>query len=1368
MKKNLFFLIVALVSMSAIAQNKETISVLKPVNITQLEGTWYGLYMGSQASVTFNKDNTYAIWNEAFSQMNIAGSYALNGNTLSLGGIPGMDGKGLVSVDGNMMDLLVVFGAQGMVQAPTSFNDAIGNPAAMRLCLNRDKKVFDQATTQVKAPATASLAFERNIRLGKGLNLNSVFDGVRDEQPLKQGSIKDIASKGFNSVRIPIRWGAHTLPSAPYTINPDFFKKVDGIVNECLANGMAVILDNHYYPVISFGFESQDLSYEESIDRLYSIWEQLSAHYKDYPDESIYFGIMNEPSLQLEPSRWNKIVADCVKKIRKYNPGKTIMVATPSLGQHWTIGLLDFPADEWNMIVDAHYYLPQTFTHQGIAFAMAEGSLGTPWTGSDMEKAPIAHDMDFLAAWSKRNARPVNIGEFGVCDNADDASRNAYLNYVSSEICKHGFSFHLWAYFRDTFGIYDEDSGKWNQGILDALNLKKDDFQSSFKNPPLSYAPFVRWWWPGNDVETNELQREMNLFARHHIGGVEIQSFALVVPPPMERMAQIMSFDTDAYYSNLKTVMEAAQRNGMTVDLTNGSGWPASGSHISEAEENRSLQYGMAVIPAAGGTLEIPRSERQDSKFAELVGLLEAEVSEPTVDGSRKIQKVKKVNSASFAPGKAANGFQRVLIALWNVPSQETNMIVAKADAGNVMDHFDTNVLRKNYDHYFGAATGLDAFYGKPFRAFFNDSYEFKVDRHITADFSEVFQHRRGYDPTPWMPANIWYGYNNMYDNGHAAPEFRFGDEDWRLRYDYDLTVSDLARKHLLKGSSSWAHEHGLLHRTQAYGLPMDYMGAAGDADIPETENMIFGGGSEGGLKMVSSGAMLYNRPLVSAESGVHINRALMVTPQKLRSIADKLLSSGINQIIWHGSPYKYEVAGNPWQPFYNSTIGVNFSSDLSEDNIFWDELADVNQYVQRAQYLMRSGKAEADILVYYPFLEYSSSVKNPEEILYYGMLPETEPGTDNEQKAPDDAVSKWLSDIWPLLNELERRGLTWSWVNDESLQEMTATPDGRLHIRGNSYGGLVLFNLPWIQMQTAQNLQQQSTTNLLIMGDLPAKQPSFKDYTKNDKKTATLMKKVAAGKHVCNSAHDWAVSTPLTTVAGGERVRTARRRISDNELVQLYWNVDNRWKEICIQAGSAPYTYWLDAEDGSVTTAGRTSSGEIKGMLPPFSTRFLFITDTPIPEAQTAIPATTPKSSIELGKWTLQLGEQVLNDAQLEDWRNIPQLADSCGESVYTTRFSLEKTATRYVLDLGEVYYTAEVSINGKAVGKRIWKPFRFDITDYIQSGENVLEIRVKASDYNTKVRRGREGDATFSSIANSGRLANGLKGPVLIFTER
>ena len=862
-----------------------------------------------------------------------------------------------------------------------------------------------------------------------------------------------------------------------------------------------------------------------------------------------------------------------------------------------------------------------------------------------------------------------------------------------------------------------------------------------FRNPDLGYAPFVRWWWPGNDVETAELQREMQLFADHHIGGVEIQSFALVVPMPMERAAQIMSFDTDSYYAHLKTVMEAAQALGMTVDLTNGSGWPASGSHITEAEENRSLQYGMAEIPLAGGTVEIPRSERQDSEFATLVGLLEAQVSDPAEDGSRQIKDVKKVKDASFGPGQASAGFKRVLIALWNVPCQEINMLVAKPDAGRVLDHFSTEVLRKNYDHYFGSETGLDAYYGQPFRAFFNDSYEFKVDRHISDDFISVFQERRGYDPLPWMPANLWYGYNNMYDNnGHPAPEFSFGDEDWRLRYDYDLTVSDLVRKHLLKGSSAWAREHGLLHRTQAYGLPMDYMGAAGDADIPEMETMMFGPGSEGGLKIVSSGAMLYNKTLVTAESGVHINRGLMATPQKLRSIADKLLSSGVNQIIWHGTPYKYEVNGQPWQPFYNPMLGINFSSDLYEANVFWDEFADVNQYIQRAQYLMRQGHAEADVLVYYPFLEYNGAVRNPEEILCNGIMPGSDPD-EPSAVTPQDENGRWLAGILPVLNELERRGLTWAWVNDESLQEMKAGADGRLRIRGNSYAGLILYDLPWIRLETARNLKRQRKANILILGDLPTKQPSFKSYLRNDRKTARLMKKVAAGKHVCTDASAWNATTPAVVVSGGERVRMARRRMDDG-FVQLFWNVDDAWKPVRLQV-DAPYLYWLDAEDGSIVEASRNDAGEVEGFLPPLSTRFLYASDEPLANAAPAREeyasevVTTP----------------VFKGLQPGDWRAVPSLQDSAKPAVYTAGFTLDTVEGPYILDLGDVFYSAEVFVNGSSAGKRCWKPFRFDITDFVKAGSNTLEIRVKPTDFNART--------------DAPRMANGLVGPVHILHD-
>ena len=54
--------------------------------------------------------------------------------------------------------------------------------------------------------------------------------------------------------------------------------------------------------------------------------------------------------------------------------------------------------------------------------------------------------------------------------------------------------------------------------------LKYYNFSSQdFNNPSLSFAPFTRWWWPGNDVVEQELKREIKMFAENHFGGVEIQ-----------------------------------------------------------------------------------------------------------------------------------------------------------------------------------------------------------------------------------------------------------------------------------------------------------------------------------------------------------------------------------------------------------------------------------------------------------------------------------------------------------------------------------------------------------------------------------------------------------------------------------------------------------------------------------------------------------------------------------------------------------------------------------------------------------------------------------------------------------------------------
>ncbi len=197
-----------------------------------------------------------------------------------------------------------------------------------------------------------------------------------------------------------------------------------------------------------------------------------------------------------------------------------------------------------------------------------------------------------------------------------------------------------------------------------------------------------------------------------------------------------------------------------------------------------------------------------------------------------------------------------------------------------------------------------------------------------------------------------------------------FQTRDWRLKYDYDLTLSDLlADAFLIPAGIGW--KKGLLHRTQAYGLNMDMIGQAGLASIPETESML---GSEANLKIMTSGGHLYNRPIVSAESVVFKDRAYTTTPQKIKLAVDKLFTAGVNQIVYHGIPYRYtpeKLGGEGWYPFSSpNSGGVNFSSNLGEGDFFWKDQKEVNEYITRVQYALRSGRPHADVLIYFPFID--------------------------------------------------------------------------------------------------------------------------------------------------------------------------------------------------------------------------------------------------------------------------------------------------------------------------------------------------------------------------------------------------------------
>lgn len=109
---------------------------------------------------------------------------------------------------------------------------------------------------------------------------------------------------------------------------------------------------------------------------------------------------------------------------------------------------------------------------------------------------------------------------------------------------------------------------------------------------------------------------------------------------------------------------------------------------------------------------------------------------------------------------------------------------------------------------------------------------------------------------------------------------------------------------------------------------------------------------------------------------------------------------------------------------------------------------------------------------------------------------------------------------------------------------------------------------------------------------------------------------------------------------------------------------------------------------------------------------------------------------------------------AELESITGAEALYNFSGNIRYTATVKLD-SAKGALLDLGEVGSTAEVKLNGKPVGVRVYPPYRFDLSDAAVSGDNTLEITVT----NTCVFAQRDNFSRYLPIR-----ASGLMGPVTL----
>ena len=108
-------------------------------------------------------------------------------------------------------------------------------------------------------------------------------------------------------------------------------------------------------------------------------------------------------------------------------------------------------------------------------------------------------------------------------------------------------------------------------------------------------------------------------------------------------------------------------------------------------------------------------------------------------------------------------------------------------------------------------------------------------------------------------------------------------------------------------------------------------------------------------------------------------------------------------------------------------------------------------------------------------------------------------------------------------------------------------------------------------------------------------------------------------------------------------------------------------------------------------------------------------------------------KQLLALDTWNIKAGNVSADSSELFDWRNDDRFKFQSAAGIYSTTFAINKENSRqYLLDLGQVYFTASVKLNGIAIGKAIWSPYVFNITGAMRSGENKLEVTVVPTNRN------------------------------------
>lgn len=888
--------------------------------------------------------------------------------------------------------------------------------------------------------------------------------------------------------------------------------------------------------------------------------------------------------------------------------------------------------------------------------------------------------------------------------------------------------------------------------------------------------PWTRWWWMGSAVDKANLTYNLEEMSKAGMGGVEITPIYGVKGQEDNYIDHL----SPEWMSMVKHTIDEGNRLNMKIDMSMGTGWPFGGPEITaENAASKSIFQEYSIKGDNMLTQKIEVNDKKQKEVAKLLKLMAYSLSSDEI-----LDLTDKVAADGTLNWTSPQNSEWKLVALFLGKTFQKVKRAAPGGQGYVLDHLNPTAVQAYLKKFEDAFSKNNVPYPN---TFFNDSYEvYGAD--WTPTLLDEFEKLRGYK------------LQNHFLDFLAKGET---DQSARVISDYRQTVGDILKKNFTTPWVTWAHDKKILIRNQAHGSPANLIDIYASVDIPECET--FGitdfdipglrkdsirkdnDGDPTTLKYASSAAHIAGKKYTSAETFTWLTEHFRTSLSQCKPEIDQMFLSGVNHVYFHGATYSPKEAEWPGWKFYASI-------DMTQTNNIWKDAPAFFQYIARCQSFLQYGQPDNDFLLYLPIYDMWKDQRGANMMTFaiHGM-------------------KKRLPEFYDTVEQIRSRGYDVDYISDNFIASTKVNEKGQLVTEsGVTYKALILpavKNIPVETLEQIYKLTEQGAT-IIFEGNYPTNVQGYNAWEQRTKKLqevvaqfpkvdsfdkATLSK---VGKGQVLTVADYeemfknldVANEPIKTTFGGEYIRRKHDAGHHYFFAMLQNKTLDGWIPLAVKAESAIIFDPMTGNKGLAQLRNTNGKTEVYLQMKPGQSLILKTFENANVNVDAWVYKEEAGNEININKgWELSFVEsypevkETFQIDTLSSWTNLPNedLSRNMGTAKYKVTFSLDKKSeTDYQINLGDVRESARLYVNGQYVSTLFSVPFEANIGQYLNAGENTLEIEVtnlpanRIADYDRrKVNWRIFHDANIVSVDYKvadfslwGTMPSGLLGPVKI----